>query len=246
MALDENLVSVLFARLDAWRHLPAWQLERRADVFFSLYLREVVERECDVALLECVIPEIPLKVPGSNHADKGDYLLISADGTRAFLVELKTDVRSRRDGQDTYLARAAADGIEAVLEGIQSIVLSTSSHQKYFHLLRELERVELLKLPPDLAEYVFPEPRQGLTRKLREITLTTKRPRVEVVFVQPIVTGGGERCIDFECFARHVARHPDPLSQRFSESLLRWRAPAGAREAATEVVRGDRAQPRRC
>ena len=34
----------LFARLDDWRHLPAYQLERRADIFFSLYLPDVLAR----------------------------------------------------------------------------------------------------------------------------------------------------------------------------------------------------------
>ena len=28
--------------LDRWRHLPSYQLERRADVFFALYLPGIV------------------------------------------------------------------------------------------------------------------------------------------------------------------------------------------------------------
>jgi hypothetical protein len=43
--------------------------------------------------------------------------------------------------------------------------------------------------------------------------------------------------IDFETFARHVARHPDPLSQRFSESLLRRRTAAGKSEVQHEFAK---------
>ena len=38
---QEGLVDPIAAvsdRMDAWRHLPKYQLERRSDLFFSLYL----------------------------------------------------------------------------------------------------------------------------------------------------------------------------------------------------------------
>ena len=40
-------IDTLFDRMDAWRHLPSYQLERRADLFFSLYLPEVLEARAD-------------------------------------------------------------------------------------------------------------------------------------------------------------------------------------------------------
>ncbi len=36
-------LDIIFRHLDHWRHLPSYQLERRADVFFSVYLTV----ECD-------------------------------------------------------------------------------------------------------------------------------------------------------------------------------------------------------
>jgi hypothetical protein len=38
-----DLIETLFDRMDGWRHLPNYQLERRADLFFSLYLPTAVE-----------------------------------------------------------------------------------------------------------------------------------------------------------------------------------------------------------
>lgn len=233
----------LFDRLDAWRHLPAYQLERRADIFFSLYMHEVVEQEMSVTLMKAILPEIPIKQPNGDQSFKADYLLTAADHQRAFLVELKTDPRSRRTEQDEYLCRAVDAGIESLLEGIKGIALATSSYKKYFHLLSELELLGYLQLPSDLQSYIFPESRRGLTQKLREITIGVHRPKLEVVFVQPLPSAS-DRVIDFETFARHVAKHEDALSQRFAQSLLRWRGPAGEIEAAAEVVHGGRIQPR--
>ena len=36
-------IDKLFDCMDAWRHLPNYQLERRAGLFFSLYLTEALE-----------------------------------------------------------------------------------------------------------------------------------------------------------------------------------------------------------
>jgi len=37
----EKFIDKLFNQLDDWRHLPAYQLERRADIFFAIYLIDI-------------------------------------------------------------------------------------------------------------------------------------------------------------------------------------------------------------
>ena len=75
----------MFANLDAWRHLPSYQLERRADVFFSLYLHEVLEAELGVELEPTLIPEFPIKrdlvlaVDPSGLSVKVDYALVARE-----------------------------------------------------------------------------------------------------------------------------------------------------------------------
>ena len=54
-------LDALFRNLDTWRHLPNYQLERRADIFFSIYLKGVAEEFTGADLDEVVIPELPLK-----------------------------------------------------------------------------------------------------------------------------------------------------------------------------------------
>jgi len=51
----------VFHQLDRWRYLPDYQLERRINIFFSVYLKDVVEKEMRVALEDEIIPEFPIK-----------------------------------------------------------------------------------------------------------------------------------------------------------------------------------------
>jgi hypothetical protein len=57
----ESHINQLFKKLDAWRHLPAYQLERRADIFFSLYLAEVLQKRFSLEATPVLIPEFPCR-----------------------------------------------------------------------------------------------------------------------------------------------------------------------------------------
>ena len=75
----------VFANLDRWRHLPNYQLERRADIFFSVYLRGLMEEVTGVALDDVIIPELPIKREliwsdlATDKSVKVDYVLFSKD-----------------------------------------------------------------------------------------------------------------------------------------------------------------------
>lgn len=235
-------LDTLFLHLDTWRHLPNYQLERRADVLFSIYLRAIVEEFTGVPLADEIIPEFPLKRDliwpelKTNKSVKVDYALFAKDGSRVFFIELKTDDASRRDEQDTYLLKAKSLGFRKLVEGIRAILLSTSSHQKYHHLSTTLARLGHLTLPADLASYIHPHPREGLLARLAEITVGSANPVVEVIYLQPKKPKNapdGERHIDFETFAKHVDKFDDPLSQRFAKHLRLWQEAAGSRVPKT-------------
>ena len=85
----------LFDRMDDWRHFPNYQLERRADILFSLYLCEVLESKLGFAIRDELAPEFPVRI-GTIYPDipsdksyKIDYLAMSASGKRPVFVELK-------------------------------------------------------------------------------------------------------------------------------------------------------------
>lgn len=228
-----NPIHDLFDRMDRWRHLPAYQLERRADLFFSLYLPDVVAKHTGVAVDADIIPELPIRrdliwPEKPTHASvKVDYALFATDRSTLFLVELKTDDASRRDQQDVYLERCVGLGCRAIVQGIVDITRKTQAYQKYGHLLQALARHGCLRCPAELDQHLWPTPRAGLRRQLDqvEVTVAEQEYAVEILYVQP--HGGDCDIIDFETFASHVEQNEDPVSQRFAASLRAWTQPAG-------------------
>jgi hypothetical protein len=98
-------IDTLFDLLDAWRHFPSYQLERRADLYFALYLPEVLEAKFGFPVQPQLVPEFPLRI-GTLDPDKTtsasykvDYVALSTARDKALLVELKTDPLSKRFAQ---------------------------------------------------------------------------------------------------------------------------------------------------
>jgi hypothetical protein len=90
-----NKIDDIFDKLDDWRHLPAYQLERRADVFFSIYLPELLEERYGFEI-EGLVPEFPLRIgtitskadtapipilAGAPSSSREDRILLSAPTT---------------------------------------------------------------------------------------------------------------------------------------------------------------------
>ena len=107
-------------------------------------------------------PELPIKRDLiwpellTNKSVKVDYALFAKDRSRVFFVELKTDSGSRRDAQDTYLKTAKRLGFKKIVEGIRSILLSTSAHQKYLITSPSSSRAwATLTLSDDLTSFIY-------------------------------------------------------------------------------------------
>src|SRR5215203_3491788 len=94
----EDLIDNLFSKLDNWSKLPAYQLERRADIFFALYLEKVLELKTGVKI-DKIIPEFPVRKAdidpkGNNQSFKIDYIAISKTNKTIYFIELKTSQKS--------------------------------------------------------------------------------------------------------------------------------------------------------
>jgi hypothetical protein len=228
-------LATLFANMDRWRHLPAYQLERRADIFFSAYLPAVVAEHTGVEVSPEMIPELPIRrdliwpEKPSKTSVKVDYAVFAADRSRVFFVELKTDGASRRDSQDLYLARSIEVGFDRIVQGIVEISQATHACQKYGHLLHALAKQGCVRLPDGLDGHLWPTVRRGLGKLLREVEVSVHEGEfeVEVVYLQP-ARSDADSCIDFEDFAAHVEQHDDPVSRAFAASLRGWVRSAGS------------------
>ena len=225
-------ITQLFDRMDSWRHLPNYQLERRADLFFSLYLPEVLEEKLGFAIMPELIPEFPIRIGtvypkiNTNKSFKIDYLALSTDGKQAVFVELKTDGGSRSEKQDQYLAAAKQTGLSALLEGLLTIFKATSAKRKYSHLLDSLARMDLIDIPDTMYDILARDNLQGITEASRDVRITCAVRQCHIIYVQP--NGQGPDVISFDDFRAVVMRHDDAISTRFAQSLEEWpNVPAG-------------------
>jgi hypothetical protein len=204
-------INKIFDLLDTWRNLPAYQLERRADIFFALYLPKIISAKFEIDA-EYIIPEFPVrigtiynstKLKNPNLSFKIDYVVVSKSAGKIYLVELKTDDGSRRDKQDWYLEKSKEIGIKLLVDGILDIYKATSSKKKYGNLLNILSEIGFIKLP--------------------ENTNTCIDYDIEIVYIQPNNDYSHKLIISFENIAEILKDEDDILTNRFVQSLLRWK-----------------------
>lgn len=211
---SEAQINKLFDLLDDWRILPAYQLERRADIFFAIYLPDILKDNFGVDI-EFIIPEFPVRVgtvapntkSNPNLSFKIDYVAVSNSKKTVYLVELKTDVGSRRDNQDWYLERSKTINIKALVDGVLLITKVTSSKKKYRYLLDLLSKVGWV----DNSTY------QNISHDYT----------IEIVYIQPTdlkieKEEMNNSIITFGDIQKSLSAFDDGLTKRFLQSLKRW------------------------
>ena len=152
-------------------------------------------------------------------------------GESAFLVELKTDMGSRREGQHEYLSRARDRGLACILSEFKEIAMASKSRIKYFHLLRALLEMGLLTLPKELKDKMLRMETRGSTKLIGEIDVSRSADaQIEVVFVQPrkYQSDGqrGFRYIYFDEFAYSIEQLGE-LGYLVAQYLRRWKEDPG-------------------
>lgn len=218
-------IDTLFSLLDEWRHLPAYELERRVDIFFALFLPDVLSTHFDVELHPMIIPEFPLRrgtlkgesVKSPNKSKRVDYVLFTENLQKMFLIELKTDIGSRKNEQDNYLEQARKAGFQNLIHGVICIYKNTKKRYipKYNHLLDRLSELGFIKIEGKEAIY-----------KVRN-TVDGDGPEIKIVYIQPTNKGNNPDVIDFEYFANRIEGTGE-MGERFAESLGKWKEPAGS------------------
>ena len=125
-------------------------------------------------------------------------------------------------------------GMTALLDGLIRIFRATQSKRKYYCLLVQLELMGLLSIPEELEALVQQPSLKGVSEASRQISITSKVARCEILYVQP--KGQGKHIISFAEFADVIGENTDPFAARFSQSLREWasvkagqRRPEGSR-----------------
>ena len=210
MSVPKDIRKV-FDTLECWRHLPAYQLERRVDIFFAIYLPYVLKVCCNAKIKEYLVPEFPIKQDGSNRSDKADYLAISEDSSRVFLIEVKTDIKSRRKDQDNAYQRAKNMGLSRLVDGIISIRHKTKQPRKYDNLFDLLAKLDLVGVEAHQRKIVM---------RYRNMVGKSK-PSIEVLYIQPKNYSSEQNVITFRQFADKIEGHGD-VAALFAGHLRCW------------------------
>lgn len=209
--MKQSEIDILFNHLDKWRLLPAYQLERRADIFFAIYLPQILKHKLDNQEILKIIPEFPVRI-GSiypeipiNKSFKIDYMVISEK--KVLLVELKTENSSRRIKQDEYLIKALEANIQILIEGLIQIYEATSSKVKYKRLMSEFKEIGWVK------------------EENKKWINTSKNKKIEIVYIQPEKNNNGDdkSVICFDMIAGIIEKNNTNISTRFAESLRKWK-----------------------
>ena len=137
----EDKVEKIFNLLTKWYKYPKYQLERRLDIFFTIYLPEILKKEGINVELDDIFPEFPLKKENNNQSENADYAIFENkdDETNLYLVELKTEMNSISLTQTDYYKKAQKKNLIDLLGEIIEIQKHSRQRDKYEKLLEDIE-----------------------------------------------------------------------------------------------------------
>lgn len=187
----------LLKRMDEWRHLPTYQLERRMDIVLSFLIPDIVRKKFDLTPdhdLE-IIPEFPLHKgliindndEDDNQSVKVDFALFSKRDRRIFLVELKTENNSIDETQMKNMRKAKEKGANILLNGVIKCAQNTASPRKYAHLIWMLHSVACIILPREFTRMKLDDERPGLAKNLGSLKVCPnwENANIDLVLLYP-------------------------------------------------------------
>ena len=200
-----NFINQLFDRLDQWKEFPTYQLERRVDIFFALYLPLILKAELNFNA-DRILPEFPVRVgdmegkENTNRSNRIDYVAVDKAQKKVLLIELKTDQKSLRQEQIEYLDFAHKSGVKSLIDGFKKIKENSKAKDKYAAFEKELNDLQW-NIPEIASSY-----------------------STEIVFIAPRNEGIIEEfsVISFETIAGILEKTFDPVAHRFASSLRNW------------------------
>ena len=229
-------IAEILSALDNWRHLPAYQLERRVDVLFGMILPSVAPALFDFP--RCgdvtVIPEFPLHkgatgISGDrsdNHSVNVDFAVFwsSKHAKRMILVELKTDPKSINDHQLCNMLEARCAGPEKILLGVKEAASASKETNKYAQLIWHLDQVGCFG---NSEQRDWENPKRIFEELVVAHGWRTLHPDVASITPKGMdeITRGkfpDMHCVCFRRLADLIERTRHPMETVFSYYLRKW------------------------
>ena len=219
----EDKIEDIFKLLTKWYRYPKYQLERRLDIFFSIYLTEILKAKDIYIELDDIFPEYPLKKE-NNQSTNADYAIFENKESeiKLYLIELKTDMNSIFEPQIEYYKEFKKKKLNEVLEKVIQIQESKNCKQwyKYDKLLEDIE-----------SKYHFVTCSYKPERKRKKWIINENKllvtGNVEIVYIVPnssqdklLKNENGFKVIHFDEIIKIIEnKYKDKLSKEFCDIL---------------------------
>ena len=236
-------LSDALCQLDQWRHLPAYQLERRVDVYFGLFLPKVIESRFKAPCGK-LIPEFPLHKGktrisedcGDNQSVNVDFAVFCSkpEGKRIFLVELKTDMHSIKETQLCNMVKAKEAKSKNVLCGVIKAARASPAPRKYAQLIWRLSEIGCITVDPTFCDMHMEDQRSGLAGNFRKLRVGEEwsDAAIELVLISPKPVDNADEyphsefhCLEFAEVAELIVGSRPPFGAEFAEYLREWAHP---------------------
>jgi hypothetical protein len=200
-----------FEMMIDWKKLPAYKAEPRIDSLIGFFLKPILD-EFLSEKIDGIIPELPIRLGTvrpelentkySDRSYKVDFFAIGNNGTN-YLVEFKTDTKSRRNKQDEYLQVSKKLGTHKIIDGVLRIANVSSYKTKYIHLKDKLRNVGLLN---------------------EKFDYSGKNKGLEIIYVQPSNYQNEKLVIDFNWIADWLDKKStnDSFDKELANALRKW------------------------
>jgi hypothetical protein len=191
-----------FKKLSDWKKFPAYRFELRLDSLIGYYLPEIVGDYKKKEIIG-VIPEFLIN--GKDSYFYVDFLLISNEKTN-YLVEFKTDMKSRNKKQDEKLLKVKDKKFETLINEIVSLYfLASKNKRKHNYFIDKLKKE--YNLINDNYEFI------GMKND------------IEIIFVQPLKEAENPEytVIDFKEVSEWISNKKidDPFEKELCNILLK-------------------------
>ena len=198
-------IGKIFELLDDWRGLPSYKLEPRVDIFFALYLPEIMKIFFKrIISYRNIIPEFPLlkerfddnynETKDGKRSKKVDYAVFCQG--ELFLFELKTDMGSRETKQGTvqedYMIKATSFTPSELINDVEAVP-GKSYRKKYNHL----------------------------KTKLNDLNTQCQPTKVIAVYIQPNLHGAKSESVEIITFKK-IRESLNNLDESFAKALEKW------------------------
>ena len=175
-----------------------------------------------------VIPEFPIKREDNNQSTKVDYFLLAEDRSVAFLVEFKTEMDSRNDGQDAYLQHGERARAQPTARGHSDCRRGFESESQVCAPTARTVGSRTSVVALRSRRLCFSEGATRITSRLGEVRAIPSDARVEVVYLQPQDIQS-EQSISFRQVAEYLRTQDDALAGTLATYVERWAEPAATR-----------------